>query len=241
VVNLPQQIARVFRDPSTNMMIGQFRFTESVATRKISLEVSLPDRPTAEVAMDKSLSFYVLVIPHDRLAALGDIDAKEWTQAEIEKLDIGYLRLELIPRGKGKLLVRASQLYQTIQSDGTVNMNIDVVNEGTRRLDNVEVKADPPLNWTKTIDPPLIPQLGVSGEQRVHLTFVPPSGIPPGRYEIRLQTSGMSDNQPVNAEDKTITVEVQSGTNFLGTALVLTLILGLVGGVVVLGMRLSRR
>ena len=241
VVNLPRQIGRVFRDPSTNMMIGQFRFMESVDTRKISLEVTLPDRPTAEVAMDKSISFYVLVVPHDRLAALGDMDTKMWTQAEIEKLDVGFLRLELVPRGKGRILVRAAQLYHAIHADGTVSMNVDVVNEGTRRLDNIEMKADAPLNWTKAIDPPLIAQLGVSGEQRVHLTFTPPAGIPPGRYEIRLQTSGMSDNQPVNAEDKTITVEIQADASILGTVLILVLILGLIAGVVVLGMRLSRR
>ncbi|MGA9119761.1 MAG: NEW3 domain-containing protein [Bacteroidota bacterium] len=241
VVNLPQQIGRVFRDPSSSAMIGQFRFTESVDTRKVSLEVSLPDRPTGEVPMDKSISFYVLVIPHDRIAALGNVDEKVWTQAEVEKLNVGYLRLELVPRGKGRLLVRASQLYQTIHQDGTVTMSVDVVNEGTRRLDNIEMKADAPLNWTKTIDPGVIPQLGVSGEQRVNLAFIPPKGIPPGRYEIRLQTSALSENEPVNAEDKTLTVEVQAGTNVLGTLLILFFILLLVGGVVVLGVKLSRR
>jgi hypothetical protein len=241
VANLPQQIGRVFRDPSSNAMIGQFRFLESVDTRKVSLEVSLPDRPTSDVVMDKAISFYVLVIPHDRLAGLGDIEAKTWTPAAIEKLDVGFLRLELVPRGKGRLLVRASQLYQAIHADGTVSMNVDVVNDGSRRLDNVEMKADAPLNWTKSIDPALIPQLAVSGEQRVNLTFTPPGGIPPGRYEIRLQTSALSDNEPVNAEDKTLTVEVQAETNILGTILILVLVFSLVGGVVFLGIRLSRR
>ncbi len=48
VVNLPQQISRLFRDPSSNAMIGQFRFMESVDTRKVALEVTLPDRPRTQ-------------------------------------------------------------------------------------------------------------------------------------------------------------------------------------------------
>ncbi len=241
VVNLPQQISRAFRDPASNALIWQFRFMESVDTRKVSLDVSLPDRPTDAVAMDKSIAFYILVIPQDRVASLGDVASRTWTQTDIEKLGVGYLRLELVPRGKGRLLVRASQLYQAIHADGTVSLSVDVVNEGTRRLDNIELKADVPLNWTKSIDPGIIPQLDVSGEQRVNLTFRPPKGIPPGRYEIRLQTSALSENQPVNAEDKTLTVEVQSETSVLGTVVILLLIGGLVGGVVWLGIRLSRR
>ncbi len=120
-------------------------------------------------------------------------------------------------------------------------MSVDVVNEGTRRLDNIEIKADAPLNWTKSIDPALVPQLEVSGEQRINMAFIPPKGTPPGRYEIRLQTSALSENEPVNAEDKTVTVEVQAETSVLGTTMILLLIVALVGGVVALGIRLSRR
>jgi uncharacterized membrane protein len=115
------------------------------------------------------------------------------------------------------------------------------VNEGTRRLDNVEVKIDPPLNWTKKVEPAVIPSLGIGEEQRVELTFTPPANVAVGRYEIRVRTSGLSDNRPINAEDKTVTVEIAAGTNILGTALVVLLILGLVGGLVVFGIRLSRK
>ncbi len=30
---------------------------------------------------------------------------------------------------------------------------VDCVNEGSNRLDNIEIKADVPLNWTKSIEP----------------------------------------------------------------------------------------
>lgn len=241
VVNLPGQINRLFRDPASSARLGQFRFTESVNTRKVALEVSLPDRPTAEVPMDRAISFYVLVIPQDRIASMGDVEARTWSAKEVEGLGVGFTRLDLVPRGRGRLLVRAPQLYQTIHPDGTVEIPVDVVNEGTRRLDNIAVKADVPLNWSKTIDPAVITSLEVGEEHHVKLAFVPPKGTSSGRYEIRLQTSALSDNEPVNAEDKTATVEVQAETSILGSAFIVLMILGLVGGIVLFGVKLSKK
>jgi uncharacterized membrane protein len=241
VVNLPQQINRYFKDPSNSARLSQFRFTESINTRKVALEVSLPDRPTEEVPMDRPISFYVLVVPQDRATEIAAQTGKQWTPQEIETLNFGYLRLELLPRGKGRLLVRAPQLFHSIKPDGTVEMTVEVVNEGTRRLDNIEVKADPPLNWVKKIEPAVISSLGIGEEKQIHVQLAPPKEISPGRYETRLRTSALSDNEPVNAEDKTVTVEVLSETSVLGTSLLAVLILGLVGGMVVFGIRLSKK
>jgi len=241
VVNLPQQINRYFKDPATSARLSQFRFTESINTRKVALDVSLPDRPTEDVPMDRPISFYVLVVPQDRAAEVSAQAGKEWTPQDVEKLNLGYLRLELLPRGKGRLLVRAPQLFHSIKPDGTVDMTVEVVNEGTRRLDNIEVKADPPLNWVKKIDPAVITSLGIGEERQIHVQLAPPKEISPGRYETRLRTSALSDNEPVNAEDKTVTVEVLAETNMVGTTLLALLILGLVGGMVVFGIRLSKK
>jgi uncharacterized membrane protein len=191
--------------------------------------------------MDRPIPFYVLVIPRERAKDIGDVESRVWTQQEIGALNVGYVRLELVPRGQGKLLVRAPQLFHSIKADGIVGMNVDVVNEGTRRLDNVEVKIDPPLNWTKSTEPALVQTLGIDEEKRIHLEFAPPRDIAAGRYEIRLRTSALSDNQPVNAEDKTVTVEIVPDTNVVGTTLLVLVILGLVSGLVVFGVRLSRK
>lgn len=241
VVNLPGQINRYFRDETNGARLSQIRFTESVNTMKAALEVSLPDRPTERVPMDTAMSFFVLAIPSNRTAEIQTSGDKTWTEAEIRKLNIGYVKLELIPRGKGRLLVRAPQLYHTIGPGGTVEMSVDLVNEGTRRLDNVKVDVDVPLNWTKTVEPGIISTLGINQEQRVTIRAVPAPGTGVGRYEMRLRTSGLSDNQPVNAEDKTVTVEVQEETSIFWTILLILFILGLVGAVVVFGIRLSKK
>ncbi len=241
VVNLPQQLNRYFKDPQTQARLSQFKFLENANTRRAALDVSLPDRPSSEIRMDAPIPFFVLVIPRDRMEEFRTAGARVWTQQEIERLQIGYVKLELVPRGKGRLLVRAQQLYHAIGADGTVRLSVELVNEGTRRLDNVKVEADVPLNWTKRIDPTVIQSLDISEEKRISLEFTPPAGIPPGRYEIRLRTTALSDNQPVNGEDKTITAEVEASTNAFGTIIVVLLILGTIGGIVWYGIKVSRR
>ncbi|MGB2867376.1 MAG: NEW3 domain-containing protein [Bacteroidota bacterium] len=241
VVNLPRQINRFFKDITTGARLSQIKFTESSSSKKAGLEVSLPDRPTDQVAMDKPIAFFALVVPTDRGDEFRSIQEKSWTEDEIKKLHVGYVRLELMPRGQGRLLVRAPQLYYAIKPDGSVEMTVDAVNEGTRRLDNVRMDVDVPLNWTKRISPDVIPALDINQEKRITVTAVPPPGIAVGRYELRLRTSGLSDNKPVNAEDKTVTVEIQAEASVIGTILLVLTILGLVSGLVVFGVKLSKR
>jgi hypothetical protein len=241
VLNLPPQVDRFFKDPSGQARLSQIKFTESSRTRSAGLEVSLPDRPTDEVIMDAAIPFFVVVMPRERAASIPDLQTRPWTQEEVAALNVGFVRLELVPRGQGRLLVRAPQLFHSIRPDGRVEMTVDVVNEGSRRLDNIEVDVDPPLNWTKEVDPAVVPSLGIGEERRVTLRFVPPPDAAVGRYEVRLRTSGLSDNRPVNAEDKTVIVEVAAGANILGTLLVVALIVGLVAAIVVFGIRLSRK
>ena len=241
VANLPGQVNRTFRDPAGGARLNQFKFTETTNSRKAALDISLPDRPTDAIPMDRPIKFFVLVIPSERMGEFKDLQRRQWSEEEIGKLRIGYVKLELVPRGTGRLLVRAQQLYFSINSAGAVDMTIELVNEGSRRLDDVEINADLPLNWSKAIEPAVINALDIGEEKKVHLHFTTPQEIGVGRYDIRLRTSGLTDNQPVTGEDKTVTVEVQAQASILGTLLLVILILGLVAGMVVFGIRLSKK
>lgn len=271
VVNLPAQINRYFKDPATNARLSQFRFTQAADTRRAALEVSLPDRATGEIPMDRAIPFYVLVIPEDggsgtaagagrsagaRFAAAGASDLaggagdgtgdgagglRMLSPEEIERAGAGYVRLELVPRGKGQLVVRAPQLFHSVKRGRSVDVDIDLANEGTRKLDNVSVKLDPPLGWSKSVEPAVIPTLEVGGEERVHVRITPDKGTGPGRYEVRIRTDALSDNEPMSAEDKSLTVEILPGSRLGITLSLVVLILGLVTSVVVFGIKLSRR
>lgn len=239
VVNLPSQINRYFLDPASQARLSQFKFTESSRTRPAALRISLPDRPSEDVTMDRVIPFYVLAIPRDRLDSLSL--SGPLTEAQIAALDVGSVRLELVPRGVGKLLVRVPQMFYSIEPDQTADVSLELVNDGTRRLDNVEVTAEPPHRWDKIIDPPAIPAIAVGTEKKVTLRFDPPDDVAPGRYEVRIRSSSFSDDRPIEGEDKTLSIEIRPQARVLVPALLALTLLGLVTGVVYAGVRLSRR
>lgn len=240
-VNLPAEINRYFVDPATDNRLSQFQFTEGVNTREAALRVFLPERPTDNVRIDEGLPFYAISIPRDRIEEIGDLSKRTLTEDEIKALNVGYARLELMPRGIGEILVRAQQLFFTIKPDEEVSFNIEVVNEGTRVLNNVRVEVDPPLNWTENIEPAVIQSLDINEERRINLRFTPPPNESPGRYEVRIQTTSLSDDLPIRGEDKTVSIQIEPKANILGTLFLVLLIVGLVVGIVVFGIRLSRR
>lgn len=241
VVNLPEQITRFFKNESGQVRLRQVKFNESSRTKNAVLQITLPDRSSGAISMDKSIPFYVLALPDDKLDEFGDVTSKQWTKEELDELDIGYVRLELITRGKGELNVRAPQLYHTIKAGETAEMTIEYVNEGSRRLDHLQIKADPPLNWIKEITPANIESLDIGEEVRVNLKFTPPENIAVGKYEVRIQSSALSSGQPISGTDKIATIEIKAESNVIGTILVVLFILLIVGGIVVYGVRLSRR
>lgn len=241
VVNLPRQIGRFFKDPSGSARLSQVKFTETTQSKRAALEIALPDRPTDDVVMDRAIPFYVVVLPSEQAKLFRANPDKIWTKQELQDFDAGLVQLELIPRGIGELIVRSRQLYHSILPDGTVRMSIEIANEGSHRLDNIEIKADLPLNWTRNIEPTLVPSLAIGQETRVNLEFTPPADVAVGKYEVRLRISAQSNNRPVTSDDKAVTVEVRAEANIVGTTLIVLLLVVLVGGIVFYGIKLSRK
>ncbi len=241
VVGLPPQIHRYFKDPGSNARLSQFKFTESTQTRSAALEVFLPDRDSSSVPINEPIPFWVLVVPRQSIETLGELEDRTWTAQEIATLGVGHVRLELVPRGVGRLRVKAPILYFPTAAGEEVVVRLDLINEGTRRLDNVEVTADPPLRWTKAIDPPLIESLAIGEERTVSLRLQPPADAAVGKYETRIRSTSFSDNQPIEAEDKTVSVEVQASVSVAPSLMLILMLIAFVLGIVIFGVRLARR
>jgi hypothetical protein len=240
-INLPEEINRYFVDAISGNRLSQFQFQEGVNTRQIALRLFLPERPSPLVNMDVPISFYAVSIPRERAEEIGDLRNRTLSLAELDALNVGYTTLELVPRGIGEILVRAPQLFHQIDAGETVQVTLEIVNEGTRRLDNVEVEVEAPFDWDEQVEPSVISTLDINEEGRVDLFITPPADITPGRYEVRVRTTSLSDDLPIRGEDKTITVQIIQQANVYGTLTILLLIIGLVLGIVVFGIKLSRR
>ncbi len=238
-LNLPQQIARDFVEPASGARLYQVRFPEGVTSQNLQLRLSLPDKVDERVRLDTPLAFWALVMTPQQAAALDP--AKTYTNAQIEALKCGKVRLELIPRGVGRIEASAPSLYQEIRPGDTVELNLTVKNTGTRTVHNVHLNTENPLNWRSIPAPDTVAQLDPNQEQVVKLRIVPPPDVGVGDYEVRIKPEAISDNRKVPATDQSDRVHVSAPPNVRLTATVVALLLALVGGVVVFGIRMARR
>ncbi len=244
-VNLPHQITYEFSDPQTQARLSQIKFSEGVTSLRLSLKIYLPKNADSDVVIDKPIEFYVLALDSDQSASLRDTldgrtDARV-TPQDIEKLRAGSARLEIIPRGVPRVEVQALNLYHEIRVGETVEMNVTIKNAGTRKLNNVRVYCDLPLNWRVEIEPDLISTLEQNKDEVVRIRFIPPADVSVGDYDPKIRTDSIADNRSVESEDKIVRVHISSKTNVLGITVLILLLVGLLVGIVVFGIKLTRR
>jgi len=241
VANLPRQVSYDFIDSDTNARLSQIKFMQGVNTKRLALKVYLPDRDDEEVVIDRPLSFYAFVLSGVESERMGNLRDRQLTQADIDEVQGGNVRLELVPRGVGRIEVRAPSLYHEITVGDSIAMDVTVRNDGTRRLDNIRITTDNPLNWRSVVEPDLIRSLDPEKEEIVHLTLIPPSDVGVGAQEVKIKTEAMADNRRVQTEDKTVRIQVQAKTPILWTAILIMALIGLVLGIVIFGIKISRR
>jgi hypothetical protein len=238
-LNLPQQVARDFLEPTAGSRLYQVRFPEGVTSQKLQLRLYLPDKVDERVALDKPLPFWALVMDAAQANRLDP--SKTHPDAEIEALKCGKVRLQLIPRGVGRIEVSAPSLYQEIRAGETVDLNLTVKNTGTRVVHNIHVATENPLNWRTVISPDTVAKLEANQEEIVSLKIVPPSDVGVGDYEVKIKTDAISNNRKVPTQDQSDRIHVMAPPNIKATAALIGFLLVLVGGIVWFGIKLTRR
>jgi hypothetical protein len=58
---------------------------------------------------------------------------------------------------------------------------------------------------------------------------------------VKIKTEALADNRKVDTEDKMIRIQMNAKTSAFGTVILLLLLVGVIGGVVWFGIKLSRR
>lgn len=243
VVNLPQQITYEFVDQKTQARLSQIKFTEGVTSMKLSLKLYLPKNADEQVVIGKPLEFYALALDNEQSKRLEEFSSNESfvSSKTIESLKAGNVKLELIPRGVGKIEVQAQNLYHEIKVGENVKLEVKIKNAGTRRLNNIRIFTDLPLNWRAEIKPDLIVSLEQDKEEIVSIDFIPPPDVSVGDYEPKIRSECIADNQRVESEDKIVRIHISARTNVLGITALILLLVGLLVGIVVFGIKLTRR
>jgi uncharacterized membrane protein len=239
IINLPRQITYDFTDGGSK--VSQIRFAQGINVKKLTLQIYLPDRDDEKVVIDKPIHFQVLALTNAEYSKLESKNLENIKMADLKATVSGEEQLEIIPRGKGKIEVRANSLYHEITSGQEVSMDITVRNGGRRRLDNIKINAEKPLGWQTVITPGIIKSLDPEKEEAVNIRIIPPKDGGVGAQEVKIKTEAMADNRKVETEDKTVRVQVNAATSVMGTILLILALLGLIGGIVWFGMKLSKR
>jgi hypothetical protein len=239
VVNLPRQVSYDFYDADNNARLSQLKFNQGVNIRKLSLKAYLPDREDNEIKIDNPLDFYVLILNNADYEKMGD--TRNMTQKEIDKIQAGKIKLELIPKGVGRITVKAPSLYHEIKTGDSLSMKITVMNDGTRVLDNIKITTENPLNWKTVIVPDVIATLAPGKEHEVVLSILPPDDVNVGAQEVKIKTQATANNRTVETEDKTVRIQVEARTPIFGTIMLILLLVGVLMGIVIFGIRLSKR
>jgi uncharacterized membrane protein len=221
VKNLPRQITYDLTDGGSK--VTQIRFAQGVNIKKLSLQVYLPDRDDEQVVIDQPLKFQVEAVS----ASDGGMAGGE--------------QLEIIPRGKGRIEVRANNLYHETTTGKEVTMDVIVRNGGSRRLDNIKITTEKPLNWETVVVPDIIRSLDPEKEETVKVTIIPPKEGGVGAQEVKIKTEAVADNRKVDTEDKTVRIQVNAATSIAGTIALIALLIAVIGGIVWFGMKLSKK
>ncbi len=114
-------------------------------------------------------------------------------------------------------------------------------NAGTRALTGVQLKTQNPVDWKVAIEPSLVDELAVGQESTVKVSFHPPPGVSLGDYNIRLASEARSGNKTINGDEKIVRVSLVEPVDIWQSAFLITLMLGLLAGVVVAGVKITRR
>ncbi len=245
-INLPTQITYEFSDPTTSARLSQIKFSEGITSLKLQLKLFLPKNPDERVILDKPMEFFVLALDNEQTDKLRALEATPAAASglksdAIDSLKAGYVKLELIPRGVPKVEVQAVNLYHEIKVGDTISMDVTIRNTGTRKLNNVRVFCDLPLNWRVEITPDLLPTLEQNKDEVVKIKFLPPDGVSVGDYEPKIRTDALADNRRVESEDKIVRIHISSKANVIGIGALVLLLVGLLVGIVVFGIKLTRR
>ncbi len=240
-VNLPRQITYDFVDPNTGARLTRVNFIEGITTQNLSLNLYLPERADSSVAVDRPISFYAVALDQEAASHFDDGSSGSLAPEQLSRLGGGRVRLEIIPRGRAKIELLMKKLFYEIGAGDDIVMDLRVKNGGTKDLNNVRVELSLPYDWQARIDPQMISSLLESAEQPVGITILPPSAVDVGDYQVKVKAQCMVDNRKVESEEQLVRLTVKSSSSVIGTLILILLLLALVVGLIVFGIKLTRR
>lgn len=242
VTNMPPQIMSYFMEGSSR--ITSVRFTEEVSQHTVNLQVSIPQK--LEVTrIDKKIDFQAWVATIKQFERINQLK-REFAGTvipleELDALEAARVDLSLIPKGSGRLEILINNLYMEIKPQQAVDIEADLHNDGTLTLFGITPEVSPPLGWQATIEPKRIEKLVPNAKYSIEIHLQPGPDVGVGEYEAQIEARGQSGSEVIEAIEKRLKVRINAETNVTATLLLVGGLVVLIVGIVVFGVKLSRR
>ncbi|RKY57320.1 MAG: hypothetical protein DRP94_09185 [Candidatus Latescibacterota bacterium] len=242
VVGLPSKYRYQFE--YQGKQLSQVKFSQGMAKLSLGLRVWVP-RELPEEEIGKPVSFFAVVADKygaEQLRRLRrKLGGRQIREDDLKPLKLGYEVLELTPKGVGEIELSSPNLYYEIRPDQKLEMKFTLRNTGTVVLEDVRVEVDPPAQWEYRVVPEKVDRIEPQKEVPVKVEVTPPGDVEVGKYEVKVGASCEHEGKLVEAQEKNVTVNVQGKANVLGSALLVMLLVGIVVGVAIFTVKLSRR
>lgn len=242
VVGLPQRIDHSFVDNGAK--VNQVKFDENKSKSTLSLQLQIPEKLDREF-VGRTRTFFALVTEpreyakiHALQAEFGDAPVLE---ERVDSLVANYVKLELIPKGIGKLEVLVSNTYREIQVGEELHIRVEFLNRGSVTVQNIKAALDLPYQWQEEVDPLLIKRLEPEERTPIDIIARPPVDIAVGNYELGVEAQGQVGNENVESLEKNLTIHVGASSNIAGNVILIGILVLLVVGIGVASIRISRR
>ncbi len=244
VTNVPAQINCYFMDAAGSSRITSVRFTQVASKYNLSLRASIPRN--LDVGMiDQRIDFQVWVATLAQMELINKLKRQRpdmtLTSEELAQIGTGRVDLSLVPKGAGRLELLIDNLYTEIKLQGEAVVQADLHNDGTLTLFNVTPEITPPPRWEAVVEPNTIERMLPNEKKMIRIRLRPPADADVGEYETLIETRGQSGSETFEAVEKRVKVRIDPETRLSMTLLLVGGLVVLVVGIVVFGVKLSRR
>lgn len=244
VTNVPPQINVSFVDQISNARVTSVRFDDKVSKHSLALRLSIPQK--LDLAMiDRTIHFQAWAVTTPQLEALNELRAEHDDGAippeALEAIQAARVNLALIPKGSARLEILIDNLYTEILPQQSLTVKADLRNSGTLELFDLMPEVLPPLGWKAQVTPKSIPRLRPDEKHTFQVQLDPGPEVGVGEYEVQIEARGQSGGSIADAIEKRLKVRINARTNYTTTVLLVGGLVTLVVGIMVFGVKLSRR
>ena len=248
-LNLPSLYTAAFRENGSDGKGGEsnvsfIRFNKGQTIKTLLLTISMP-REIPREQLNEKIVFYVVILDQfaqQRLSALQTkLQGRAVASALLDSAKLSYEMLELIPRGRAEMEITSSNLFRKVKLGEIIAMPITLNNIGTVKLDNIRMIPTLPMDWTCNVTPESDINIDVEQKTKIELEIIPAPDVVAGDYEIQLDARTQYEGRDIEAARKTLRITVEGKSNIWLAVILLLLLLGLIGGVAVFTIKLSRK